>query len=137
MSIQKALGSLSLLLLLLPAISHGDEFWRGWCEGYNRAAQAARWNRDHWRHVIGLPKLSSEEVLADAYAAWPPSQCKMQTNDVGKTLCLAGVSVDLYILPALHTEPITILMNYGLLYAGIYVECPSGTVMPGPGEKKE
>lgn len=52
---------------LANAAPWSDDYKRGWCAGYGMAVEILNRNRDHWRSLIGAPKMSHDEVIKWIY----------------------------------------------------------------------
>lgn len=94
--------------LLGPEPSANADNKAGWCTGFNTALEMISRNRDHYRALLGAPKMSQEDVLRwiyskpwrdDATHRTSPRRLDQPsgTPEIGPP---AIESIDLYLLPA-------------------------------------
>lgn len=73
---------------LTPSPDEFNSQWsprRAWCEGAKAMVESVERNRDHWRQLLGQPKLTVDQVLRPIY------------EDGSPTTVVS--SVDLYVVP--------------------------------------
>ncbi len=54
------------VMISTPAVS--PDFQAGWCAGYMVAQQESIHNRDRWRDLLDLPKMTHDEVIKHIYS---------------------------------------------------------------------